>query len=55
MMMRLSPDEGMKEFITVLLEKYGQAQAMFPPLARELQAHIRSGAPLGREFDAVFG
>lgn len=38
-----------------LLRLYGEAAERFGRLAEQMQAHLACGAPLGEEFDPIFG
>ena len=38
-----------------LLALYGQALERYCAMALELKAHMETGAPLGADFDPVFG
>ena len=49
------PDPVCRELDRPLLERYRQAEKVFPEMLQQLGAHITYNAPLGDLFDPIFG
>ena len=55
MIVRPLPDPDCSHLNQPLLEKYQQAAKVFPGMLLRLSAHLTYNAPLGEEFDPIFG
>lgn len=53
--MTKGPDPEHCAFNQPMLELYEQALQRFPGMLAQLQGHLRTGAPLGEEFNAIYG
>lgn len=49
------PDAVCRELDGPLFERYSQAADVFPRMLLQLSAHLAYNAPLGAEFDPIFG
>lgn len=49
------PDPVYKEWNSLLIERYRQAGSRFPEMLLKLSAHLTYNAPLGEDFDPIFG
>ena len=49
------PDKVCRELDDPLFERYRRAETLFPEMLRQLRDHLAHHAPLGAEFDAIFG
>lgn len=49
------PDPKHRAFHQPMLELYERAAGRFPGMLLQLQAHLETGAPLGEEFDEIYG
>ena len=55
MVMGTEPDAVCEELNLPLLERYRQAETAFPAMLLQIGAHMTYNAPLGKEFDPIFG
>jgi len=49
------PDPACRKLNSLLFERYQQAGKGFPDMLLKLSAHLAYNAPLGEEFDPIFG
>ena len=49
------PDPACRKLNPLLLERYEQAAKAFPDMLLRLSAHLTDNAPLGEEFNPIFG
>ena len=50
-----APDESCRRYNGVLLAAYEDALAKYPQMLQQLLDHLQTNAPLGEEFDSIFG
>lgn len=50
-----TPDPACRELNPLLMERYQQAETVFPDMVLRLSAHLTYNAPLGEEFAPIFG
>ena len=55
MVMAPEPDARCRKLNGPLLERYQEAARLFPDMLLQLGAHLTYNAPLGAEFDPIFG
>ena len=55
MIPKAEPDPVCRQLNEPLLQKYQQAAKCFPDMLLQLSAHLTYNAPLGEEFDPIFG
>lgn len=55
MIAKAEADSVCREMNEPLLQKYQQAAMQFPDMLLQLSAHLTYNAPLGEEFDPIFG
>lgn len=55
MIVRAEPDPACRELNQPLFERYERAGNAFPGMLLQLGAHLTYNAPLGAEFDPIFG
>ena len=55
MVVRPEPDPVCRELDQPLFERYERARMLFPEMLLQLGAHLTYNAPLGEEFNPIFG
>ncbi len=55
LVMTEGPNPKCAQLDKLFMDRYQQAEALFPEMLRQLQAHITYSAPLEAEFDPIFG
>lgn len=55
LVVKAKPDERCRMLNQPLLERYERAAKVFPDMVRQLGDHMAYRAPLGAEFDPIFG